>query len=696
MRYSNRRRRIAGAILGVSLPLQGLAADSDAVQLDTLTVTSRLSEESLAEIPFSVDVIDAGTLEEQRLLDLEEVLRQTPGVDVNSWGGANDANIRIRGVGSLYQVSAEDTSVVVNLDGVPMSSRHAAMATLDVERIEVLKGPQGTLFGRNSEAGALNVRSRRPTQEAEGYVRIEGGEDGQQLQEAAFGGALSEQWMARVAIRHEGADNWIENQRTGDPLTYRRGLAARASLLWEPSAATSLLLISERQQQDGYVSSILLRPYGDPPVVDLSPGAVDDNRKVVERHSLEFGQRLGWGQLTAISSLTSADIEVAKAYGTRVSEQVFGMPIEYVATDDGDERVFNQDLRLSSLPGAEVFWVAGLNLSRSRRTWDSASALEQTRYERRFDTHGEAIYGELTYPLADAWKLTAGWRHTWEEKRYGATYHRPTSTVSERRRLSDSYDTGRLALSHRLSESTNLYAVAARGYKSGGFNDFATQIADSEPYRAATVDSLEIGFKHHALDGRFDLSGALFYNRVADDHLLGFDYLTMATQAVNADTESQGAELEGNWRIGAGLSLTAGLSYTDATITEDVVGVQGGRVDAGNRVPDVARWSGLVSLSWQHALESFPGGAAPLLNARLTHRYVGERPADPQNRIDLDAYHKLDLRLGLMFGATEFYVWGDNLLDADYEHYAYWFPPDISVGLPAQGRVLGLGVSHLF
>ncbi|AHF02489.1 TonB-denpendent receptor [Marichromatium purpuratum 984] len=695
MRYSNRRRRIASAILGVSLPLQGVAASSDAVQLDTLTVTSRLSEESLAEVPFSVDVIDASTIEEQRLLDLGEVLRQTPGVDVNSWGGANDANIRIRGVGSLYQVSAEDTSVVINLDGVPMSSRHAAMATLDVERIEVLKGPQGTLFGRNSEAGALNVRSRRPSREAEGYVRIEGGEAGQQLQEAAFGGALSEQWMARVAIRHEGGDNWIENQRTGDPLTYERSFAARASLLWEPTAETSLLLISERQQRDGAAPVMVLRPYGDPPLVDLSPESIDDNRKVVERHSLEFNHQLDWGRLTAITSLTNADIDIHKAYGTRVSEKMFGAPIEIRAQDIGDERVFNQDLRLSSLPGAEVFWVAGLNLSRSERTWDS-SIMQGTQYDRRFDTHGEAIYGELTYPLADAWKLTAGWRHTWEEKRYGATYRNPGSVSVDRRRLSDSYDTGRLALSHTLSESTNLYAVAARGYKSGGFNDFATQIADSEPYRAATVDSLEIGFKHHALDGRFDLSGALFYNRVADDHLLGFDYLTMATQAVNADTESKGAELEGNWRIGAGLSLSAGLSYTDATITEDVLGVQGGRVEAGNGVPDVAHWSGLVSLSWQRAIASFPGGAAPLLNARLTHRYVGERPADPQNRIDLEAYHKLDLRLGLMFDDTEFYVWGDNLLDTDYEHYAYAVPGDISFGLPAQGRVLGLGVSHLF
>lgn len=683
----------AGAL---ATPWQRAAAETDAVELDTLTVTARRGVEQIREIPFSVSVVSGDALETGRLVDIEEALRQTPGVDVNSWGGVNDANIRIRGVGSLYQVNADDTSVVLNMDGVPMSSRHASMATLDVERLEILKGPQGTLFGRNSEAGAINVTSRRPTRETDGHARIEVGQDGQQLQEAAVGGALSEQVAARLAVRHAAADNPIENLRTGKPATYERDFAGRASLLWEIASGTTALWISERQVMRDHIGMMILRPYGDDPAIDISPAGIDGNEKTVERHSLEFNQDLAWGRLTSITSLVSVDTEIAKGYGTRETEALYGMAVDYLATDSGAEDSLNQDLRLSSLPGADVFWVAGLDIARSRRDFDSTEVLPGKRYDRRFDTHSDALYGEITYPLADAWKLTGGWRHSWDRKDYSARYSTLDGITDDRRRLSDSYDTGRLALSHALTPSTNLYGVVSRGYKSGGFNDYATQVLDSEPYRAAVANSAEIGFKAASPDGALTLNGALFFNRVQDDHLLGFDFQTMATYAVNADTESRGAELEGTWRAGPGLSLSGGISYTDATITSDVKGVDGGPVDAGNRVPDVPRWSGVLSASYQQAVPDMLGLSAPVLNLRASHRYVGPRTADAQNHFDLDAYHKLDLHLGLMVGSAEVYLWGDNLLDEEYDLFGYYFTPTVTVGLPARGRVLGLGVTYVF
>jgi len=680
-----------------ALPSLAGADEEAAVELQSVTVTARLSEEEAKEVPFSVSVLSGEALETRRLVTLEDALRQTPGVDVNSSGGASDANIRIRGVGSLYQVNAEDGSVVIHMDGVPLSGRDASLSTLDVERVEILKGPQGTLFGRNSEAGAINIRSRRPTREREGYLRIEGGQEGQHLEEAAVGGALSETLMARLAVRNSGSDNPVDNDQTGDPVTYQRDLAFRGSLLWEIAPSTSAFLSVQHQEMDGQIPQIVLMPYDDHPSVDVSRSSIDDNEKTLDIQSLEIQHDLANSRITSVTSYNSSDLSIDKVYGRKAMQALYGYGIEYPATDISEKNTFNQDLRWSSLPESPVFWVMGVNVTRSKRTLDSIDHLNDNAQDRRFDTHSDAVYGEVTYPLGDAFKVTGGWRHTWDRKRYGATYRDSSGhQTPDSRRLSDNYDTGRVALSYALNPATNVYGVLSRGYKSGGFNDYATQAADSEPYRAAIVNTAELGFKSESEDGRFDLSGALYFNSVTDDHLLGYEIATMATQAVNADTESLGAELQGTWRVGGGLSLSGGLSYIDATITSDATGVQGGDVESGNQVPDVPRWSGLLNASYQRALDDFWGLSAPVLNAHIDYRYNGSRPADPQNHFDLDAYHKIDLHLGLLVGDAEVYFWADNLLDERYDLYGYYLAPGINIGMPSRDRTLGLGVSYLF
>lgn len=134
-------------------------ADSSVIE-----VTARHGVENAKEVPFGISVLDGYELQSRRLYSLDSALRSIPGVDINSWGSTTDANIRIRGVGSLYQVSMDDNSVVLNIDGVSMSSRYLSLGTLDVKQIEVLKGPQGTLYGRSSSAGlSMSLATNPPT-----------------------------------------------------------------------------------------------------------------------------------------------------------------------------------------------------------------------------------------------------------------------------------------------------------------------------------------------------------------------------------------------------------------------------------------------------------------------------------------------------------------------------------------------------
>ncbi|ETK17252.1 TonB-dependent receptor [Pseudomonas sp. FH4] len=671
-------------------------SDSQALELAPVTVSARLNQESARDIPFGLSVIDGQTLQTRRLRTLEDALRGTPGVDVNSWGGANDANVRIRGVGSLNQMSMDDGSVVLNVDGVPMSVRNAAMASLDVQQVEVLKGPQGTLLGRNSEAGAINVTTRKPTREVEGYVRGEVGQQGQFMTEGAVGGPLTETLAGRVAVRRSGFDNWVDDQQDRDPLTAPRDLALRGSLLWDNDAGTTGLLVAERQRAEHYVGLEMLRPFGDSPRLDYTPGVFDGNQKTNERYSFELNHDLAQARITSISAYTSTDFNAVKGYDRNITRALYGSPFEYLIEDSAHERVWSQDLRLGSLPEAEVFWVSGVNLSRSERNFDSNNFTNGALQQREFTTNSYAAYGEITFPIAEDWKLTTGLRHTWDRKTYGGEYTSAGNRASDSRQLQDNYSTGRVALAYALTPQTNLYAVLSRGYKSAGFNDYATSVTDSEPYKAAKVSAAEMGFKHESEGGALSLEGALFFTRVRDDHLLGYDFKTVAVSAVNADTRSKGAELSSTWHVTDQLTLGSAVSYTNALVTSDARGVSGGDVVAGSRVPDVPLWSGNFSVAWHKDLPDLLGLPAPRLNTLLNYRLQKNRPADPQNHYDLKGYAKLDLHLGLESGGSEVYLWGDNLLDARYDLYGAYSTAQVLTGMPGRGRSAGVGYSYSF
>ena len=684
-------------ILTWALASPVLAATDETFELPVSTVTARMEQEDPRNLPISLSVISGEQLRIQRLDTLESALRNTSGVNVNSSGGPNDFNVLIRGVGSLYQMSMDDSSVAFNIDGVPVASRSLGFGTLDIDRIEVLKGPQGTMSGAIGQAGAVNITTRQPTREPEGYIRGEMGQAGQFLSEGAIGGPISDSLSGRLAVRRAGYDSWIDNDQTHDPITEPRNEAYRASLLWDLNDDTHVLFSAERQKTERATNSLVLRPYGSDPSLDLTPGLFDDNYKTTERYAVKVDHDFANSRLTSTTATSTADFEGLVAYDSKLMDALYGTPSEYWAVDKSFERSWSQDLHLSSLPDADTFWIAGLAASRNERSYDTPRdtyGAADARF-RDFTTTTYAGYGEVTFPLTERLKLTTGYRHSWDRKTYDGQYFAGASVVDDSRKLTDHYGTGRVALSYALTPQTNVYVQLARGYKSGGFNDYAAQVSDSEPYKAAVSRAAELGFKSETEDRRGSLNGALFYTRVHDDHLLGYNAATFATSAFNADTRTRGAELEGAWRFDHGLAVTASATYLDARITSAVHGIQAGDVAAGNRTPDVPRWSGNLNIDWRHPLGSFASLGETILNTSLNYHLVGERAADPQNHFNLDNYEKLDLRAGLESRFGEVYAFADNLLNQTYDTYGFYSDP-VAYGAPARRRTFGLGYTYQF
>ncbi len=686
------------ALVSFSLSLSMIASAisvptyADDSPTDIIVVTARHGNEDAKDIPFGLSVIDGETLEIQRQFDLEDALRSVPGVDVNSSGAPTLSSIRIRGVGSLYLANRDDTSVSLSINGVPTSTENISLATLDVERVEVLKGPQSSVFGRNSEAGVINITTRKPTSDFEASIRGEYGQENQYLAQSIINGPLAENLNARFAIRYTGSDHWIDNIQTGDPVTTPTDLALRGSLLWE-SGATSVLVSAEHQDTDEQIAIQLLRPFPDDPFFDVAPGRFGDNDKELYRYAAEISHEFSGSRLTSITAYTSYDLYNEVAFDRRLNQALFSFPAETVQVQFADERIISQDLRWTSLPSSSLFWVTGFSFWDSDRDYGNVDIGLPTSGQRDLGTTSYGIYGEVTYPLTDALKLTGGLRVSRDRKTYDARYFFGTFATPDSRDLKDTYATGRAAISYAITPEANIYVLGARGYKSGGFNEFATSTTDSEPFRAARVNTAEIGFKSVFPSTGLNLNAAVFYNNVKDDHLLGFNPMTFASNILNADTESFGAELEGSWNLGQGLVLSGAATYIDAEIKSDVTGVFGGDVSAGNQAPDVPHWSGSVSLSWDHALPDFLSLPSPALNAHISYRYQGERAADVQNSFDLEQYGKLDLRAGISTENAELYFWGDNLTDNQYDLYGFGFGfPGAESGAPARGRTIGFGV----
>ena len=581
---------------------------------DVIYVTARRREEKLLDVPLSVSVLTGETLFEQGILDLTQIAQQVPNITLEVSRGTNTTlTAFIRGVGQQDPVAGFEAGVGLYVDDVYLNRPQAAVLDVyDVERIEVLRGPQGTLYGKNTTGGAISIVSRKPdlADLAAAGSAMYGSYDQIVLNGYVSAPLVTDRVALSLAGQWDKRDGLVTDPRTDRRYNDRDSLTVRGILRVQATDRIELLASGDyNRQRNALTLGYPTAPLGGVRPIPANPYG-DYDFQASTSFTGDEGQRLDhWGvNLTANWELTDA-ITLTSITSWRKLEPDLFVDIDASEAELGDvfvgidQRQFSQEVQLKwdADRFSGVFGLFYLNETVSSHQEAYADDLFGVPFTRLIDdsqnTKSYAAFGQATYDLTDRFSVTAGLRYTKEER----TYDRFTTTVSTFPLLNGitfrfpgslpaplnldntaEFDawTPSFTLSYKPGEDSQIYASVSRGFKSGGFNGRAnsladlTQVVDGEAtlvttFEPETVWTYETGAKASFLGGRVYLAGSVFYSdfrnfqaRVGGGAVAVFPVLNAGQLSI------WGAELETVVKPTRAWTLRSSFGYLDAQYDE--------------------------------------------------------------------------------------------------------------------------------
>ncbi len=674
---------------------QDHAADQPATAIGEVLVTARKRTERLQDVPISVNVTSGEELASQDVRNLEALSGSVPNLHIQATPGNNA--IYIRGIGSSPGNLAFEQSVGLFVDGAYAGrGRQFAAPFLDVASVEVLRGAQGALFGKNTAAGAINITSNGPRATREMATTVTGTIDGDNGYEITqiVSGAITDKLLVRLAGKYSDNEGWLENTTTGDHNPGREDLIGRAVIDYLASDTLSFRLKIEGASQDltGQPMSSVAPGGAKSFTRATTPGVPDYDNTNSFNSVLTVNKDFNNGvTLTAITAYSTFD------YDKQIdSDFIAASLLRSVFQEDFDQ--ISQEVRLTSPNDGALTWIIGGYAHKNEIDMHQNSRVQMGPFngasDRLFNQENESysIYGQATYAFNDQWKLTGGLRQSWEDKTArqtrtttGAVPPTWLATPLNGQRSESQLDPS-LQVQYVLDRNTMFYASYAKGSKAGGFvGAQSTGGQDAFEFEDETSQSVELGAKLTLLDGQATLNLAAYTSKFDDLQVSGYDPLTNAFITTNAaSAKSQGVEAELNWRLSTSLRFSGSLAYNDAkydSYPSAPCVYKNGTAPAANcveniggtRIPRAAKWSGAATLSLDHPLQNgfHLVGDASVRARSGTYLEENLSPSSYQ-----EAFSKVDLRLGVASpnNAWTLAVIGRNITNEMTSSYSFGTP----------------------
>lgn len=504
---------------------------------DVIVVTARRREENLQSVPVTVTAFTGDMLEEKGISDFTRLLQATPGVNFDTFPKSAPRPF-FRGIGSSNQGAGGDPSSVAFLDGVYLG--RAAMLGIDfydMERIEVLKGPQGTLWGKNVVAGSVNFITAKPTRDAEGTARLTIGEFGQNNLHVMYNAPLNDSWAARAVIGSTKSDGFRQTA-DGRPLDDEEMLSGRIHLLGEFEDGSSLLLsgdLADQNISDSSRFNVFNQPFTPGSgYADFSDPRVTNPDRLGFTKTSTGGLRaeyntpmLGFADWTTAAAWRALDYNFMNDLdGTNpagnAANGVIVTGLQVLAKEKADS--YSLESRLTSTSDGPLSWVLGAyynrdEIHRERETQQTATPTTMNRFFGDAENDSYAVFGEAQYEFDSGLRLLAGGRYTQEKKEYAAK--RLTGAITA---PVVSYDTAsnpgvfdegvftyRVGADYRFSDNIFGFATISTGFKSGAFQEQPTSATLArEPTSPEKTTNYEVGLKTDWLDDKLRFNVSVF------------------------------------------------------------------------------------------------------------------------------------------------------------------------------------------
>ncbi|HEY0233363.1 MAG TPA: TonB-dependent receptor [Dokdonella sp.] len=708
------RSRLAHAVLVALLSLRAvsaLAADTDADQnappadkgasassLEGVVVTSEGHKEELQRAPAPITAFSATKILDAGIQTTGDFVRLVPNMDYDTSFTIGNSFVVMRGI---QQLNNADAPIAIVVDGVPQNNqKEFKMDLFDIEQIEVLRGPQGALYGRNAIGGAINITTKQPSDTYEGFVQAGLGDDGlYKLAASSSGPLIKDELFYRVAVSGSSFDGSIRNSYTGRDVDFYKGHDIRAQLKWLPSANQELDLRLNNSLLWGGAIYDTSFPAGTPddaniwqaPLSDI-PG---DSHRRINSASLRYKWDLGKMVFTSITGYTNIFEDY---YGDLDFCNPVACPDGLFGLGQVDQqqvlkvRQLSEELRLSSAEDAAVKWTGGVYAIDTHRDLGTVAHALQLEGAPAIVTSQEsnnnfawAAFGQVLVPLGE--KNQIGFSLRYDDDNREQTN---AATGAQRDANFDSWQP-KLTFTHFVSDTQQLYATAGKGFRSGGFNG----IGGAE-FLPENLTNYEIGYKTSWLDNRLTINNALFYEKDKNYQFFYIDLNAGGAQVIAnlRQVAIKGLETEVNWLVQPGWQVFGSLGLLGSRIEQ--VGALGTDlpITTGKRAPRTEPYNAVLGSQWNFAL----GRRSAMFRFDVSRK--GPRSWEPDNVDIMDPVTLVNARF-TYFGGDQWNLsaWATNLLDHHY--YGDYTPASFNglsrdVAFPAQGRHFGVDFRYEF
>ncbi len=701
-----------------------LASGAAMAQLEEIIVTATKREESIQDVPISISAYSGDFLENSDIRTLQDLSLYAPNFTMAYSSQATNARIFVRGVGSVGN-SGIETSVGVFVDGVYYPRPGSVIGNLlDIETAEVLRGPQGTLFGRNTAVGALNLTTRDPSDEFEGYVQVGAGDNGAYSLEGVINAPFSEKVAGRFAAKYAERDGYGFNTFTDEEVGERDDLTIRGKLGidFTDNVYGTLTLDYNEVNSGGQGMELLpetASPVFDGTMIALFGEAVttsDGYDQVInqdhqdsledEQWGIAFDVEFAAGNHTIRSITAYRDWEANnRESAMRITGDVLPRNHDYTT------ETISQELQLLSPTDQSLTYVMGLFYYEEDYDIDedfdagvdacvpvvaalagmgaaalcaSQSQFPATDSDYTQELTSAAVFAQATYNFTERFSMTFGGRYTDDSKDGAFVQTNPNAVIGSLFRApeevpdlssDDSAFTWLVNASFHPTDDVMLFATASTGFKGGGFNSGGSGAAlgrDRRIFQEEESTNYELGIKSTLGGGRATLNVTLYHTELDDFQDRSFDGLSFLTRNAGERTQ-QGFEADFIWNPVDSLTLFGGVSYLDAEFDSfDEASPLPGDTEPQNlsgQTPHFSpEWQGSLVAEWRAPLGS--GNLEWFLRPEYT--YIGEQNIGGNTNLNpqslQDSYGLVNLRLGIgaADGRWQLTAYGKNLSDEGY------------------------------